>query len=127
MATPDTRKRKRQTISLAEKHEIIEASKTKPKTSELVTHFNNKYKYTAIDGILKNKVRIEKAIDDWANNQRNRTVNKNLLKFRQHHQFLVKTLTNALINFDVMLSKMLKIQKLLRCATNLKISSINSK
>jgi hypothetical protein len=39
MATQNSRKRKRQTITLGEKQFIIEASKTKTKLSDLVTHF----------------------------------------------------------------------------------------
>jgi hypothetical protein len=38
MATPNNRKRKRQTIDLEEKQAIIEAFKTKPKVSDLVEH-----------------------------------------------------------------------------------------
>jgi len=67
MTTPN--KRKRQTITLAEKHAIIEASETK-KTAQLVTHFSDKYKYTTIDTILKNKDKILKAIDDGAGGKR---------------------------------------------------------
>jgi len=70
METPNTRKRKRQTISLDEKQLIIEASKAKPKTSDLVAHFNNKYKESAIRGILKKKDDIQKAIDDGAGGKR---------------------------------------------------------
>lgn len=70
METPNTRKRKRQTISLDEKQLIIEASKAKPKTSDLVAHFNNKYKESAIRGILKKKDEIQEAIDDGAGGKR---------------------------------------------------------
>jgi hypothetical protein len=63
-------KRKRQTISLADKQTIIEASKTKPKTADLVKHFDNKYVYTTIDTILKNKDKILQAIEDGAGEKR---------------------------------------------------------
>lgn len=69
METPNNRKRKRQTISLAEKQSIIEASKTKT-TAQLVKHFNNKYADSTIDGILKSKDKILKAIDDGAGGKR---------------------------------------------------------
>ena len=63
METPNSRKRKRQTISLAEKQEIIEAAKSRT-PAQVVSHFNKKYKDSAIRGIIKDK--IEKAIDDGA-------------------------------------------------------------
>jgi hypothetical protein len=63
--TSNSRKRKRQTISLAEKQEIIEASKAKT-PAQLVTHFKGKYKDSAIRGIIKKKDKIQKAIDDGA-------------------------------------------------------------
>ena len=66
MATPNTRKRKRQTISLAEKHEIIEAAKTRT-PAQLFSHFNNKYGDSTIRTILSSKDKIDKAIDDGAN------------------------------------------------------------
>jgi hypothetical protein len=72
MTTPNKQKRKRQTISLDEKRIIIEASKTKVKTVDLVKHFNNKYKYTAIDGIIKKKNEILEAIDNGASGKRTR-------------------------------------------------------
>jgi hypothetical protein len=64
------RKCKRQTISLADKQTIIEASETKPKTADLVKHFDNKYVYTTIDTILKNKENILQAIDGGADGKR---------------------------------------------------------
>ena len=73
MTTPS--KRKRQTITLAEKQAIIEASETKS-TAQLVTHFNNKYKYTTIDTILKNKDKIQNAIDDGASGKRSKIKSK---------------------------------------------------
>lgn len=69
METPSNRKRKRQTISLAEKQAIIEASKTKT-PAQLVKHFNNKYKDSAIRGIIKEKDKIQKAIEDGAGGKR---------------------------------------------------------
>jgi hypothetical protein len=66
MTTPNTRKRKRQTISLSEKQAIIEASKTRT-TAQLVTHFNSKYGESTIRTILKDKDKTLKAIDDGAN------------------------------------------------------------
>jgi hypothetical protein len=53
----DQRKRKRQTISLADKQVITEASNTIPKTADLVKHFKNK------DTILKKKDKLLKTID----------------------------------------------------------------
>jgi len=70
MATPNGQKRKRQTITLAEKQAIIEASETKPRTADLVTHFSNKYKYTTIDTILKSKTKIQEATDNGAGGKR---------------------------------------------------------
>lgn len=69
MATPTNRKRKRQTISLAQKQTIIEASKTRT-TAQLVKHFDNKYPDSTIDTILKNKGKILKAIEDGAGGKR---------------------------------------------------------
>ena len=66
MATPNHRKRKRQTITLEKKQAIIEASKAKSKVSDLVTHFGNKYPYTSIDTVLKYKDKIQKAVDEGA-------------------------------------------------------------
>jgi hypothetical protein len=40
MATPNDKKRKRLTITLAEKQSIIDAAITKPKTSDLATHLS---------------------------------------------------------------------------------------
>jgi hypothetical protein len=70
MTTPNSRKRNRQTIPLEEKQTIIEASETKPKTSDLATHFKNKYAESTIRTILKNKDKIQKAIDDGAGDKR---------------------------------------------------------
>jgi hypothetical protein len=70
MTTPNSRKRKRQTITLEEKQLIIEASKTKPKVSDLVSHFSNKYGDSTIRKIIGNKEKIEKAIDDGAGGKR---------------------------------------------------------
>jgi hypothetical protein len=64
MATPNNRKRKRPTITLEEKHSFIEASKLKPKVSDLVTHFNDKYKYRTTDNIVKSNDTAQKAVDD---------------------------------------------------------------
>jgi predicted DNA-binding protein (UPF0278 family) len=52
METSNNHKRKRQTISLAEKDFIIEESIKKPKISELVTRFDKKYSESTIRGIL---------------------------------------------------------------------------
>jgi hypothetical protein len=70
MTTPNDRKRKRQTITLEEKQSIIEVSKTKPKTSDLVSHFNNKYGESAIRNILNSKDKIQEAIDNGAGGKR---------------------------------------------------------
>lgn len=69
MSTPNNRKRKRQTITLEEKQAIIEASGTKS-TVQLVTHFNNKYKESAIRGIVKSRDKIQEAIDNGAGGKR---------------------------------------------------------
>lgn len=69
MATPNGKKRKRQTISLIEKQAIIEASKTRT-PAQLVTHFNNKYSDPTIRTIIKDKDKILKAIDDGAGKKR---------------------------------------------------------
>jgi len=65
METPNSRKRKRQTISLSEKQEIIEAAKTRT-PAQLAKHFNDKYKEDTIRKIVNSKDKIEKAIDDGA-------------------------------------------------------------
>lgn len=66
MTTPsNNRKRKRQTISLAEKHNILDASTTRT-AAQLVTHFNGKYKEDTIRKIINDKDKILKAIDDGA-------------------------------------------------------------
>jgi hypothetical protein len=67
MFTPNNRKRKRQTITLDEKQAIIEASDTKS-TVQLVTHFSNKYKESAIEASSKKK--IQEAIDNGAGGKR---------------------------------------------------------
>jgi hypothetical protein len=63
-------KRNCQTISLADNQTIIEASETKPKTADLVKHFDNKYPYTTIDMILKNTENILQAINGGADGKR---------------------------------------------------------
>jgi hypothetical protein len=70
IATPNNHKHKRQTITLEEKQSIIEASKTKPKLSDLITHFNNKYGDSTIRKIIDGKNEIQKAIDDGAGGKR---------------------------------------------------------
>jgi hypothetical protein len=46
----------RHTITLADKQTIIKTSKIKPKTVDLVKHFDNKYRYFTIHTILKDKI-----------------------------------------------------------------------
>jgi hypothetical protein len=71
MATSNQRKRKRQIVSLADKQVIIEASNTIPKTADLVKHFKNKYSYSTIDTILKNRDKILQAVEtELAENDR---------------------------------------------------------
>lgn len=70
MATSNKQKRKRQTITLTEKQAIIKASETKPKTSDLVDHFSNKYKESTIRTIIKDKDKIQEAIDEGAGGKR---------------------------------------------------------
>lgn len=72
MATPNKQKRKQQTITLEEKQSIIETSKRKPKTFDLVKHFNNKYGESTIRTIIKNKDKILEAIDEGAGGKRAR-------------------------------------------------------
>jgi hypothetical protein len=69
MATPNKQKRKRQTISLVEKKEIIDASTTKT-PAQLVSHFNKKYDDSTIRKILKKKDKIQEAIDAGAGGKR---------------------------------------------------------
>jgi hypothetical protein len=49
---------------------IIEASNTIPKTADLVKHFKDKYSYSTIDTILKNKDKILQAIENGAGGKR---------------------------------------------------------
>jgi hypothetical protein len=69
MATPNN-KRKRQSISLATKLQIIEASKTIPKLVDLVKHFESKYVESTIRGILNNENKILQAIEDGVGGKR---------------------------------------------------------